>query len=179
MLNQKARNLIGYERLVEELAEKIQPVELEEMDTEKLKGFLGTGYEKWEFKDWYRLLTSIKRKQRQAAHEVMTADAIFNRLPWAAQQAAQEAVRVLIKKADAGKLYKLDEAAETAVEILWTMFYCMGIDIKNTIMKMHRDNKAYSHNDTKENKLLLDFIEELRKEQWYGNGEVARLMEKE
>lgn len=178
MLNQRARNLIGYDRLVEELAEKIDSAELEELETANLKKILGPGYEEWEFKDWYRLLTDIKRKKRILGHETVTAEAIFNSLPWAAQQAAQEAVKILLKKAADDKLFKVDEAAETAAEILWNMFYCMIIDIKNTVTKLNKENKAYSRNDMKENKLLLDFIEELRKEQWR-EGEVARIRSKE
>lgn len=157
---------------------KIDDKKLEEMETGNFKKFLGAGYEKWNFEDWYRLLTDIKRKKRAIGHEIMTAEAIFNSLPWAAQQAAQEAVKILLKKAADDKLFKADETAETAAEILWNMFYCMIIDIKNTVKKLNTENKAYSGNDMKENKLLLDFIEELRKEQWR-EGEVARLRSKE
>ncbi len=179
MLNKKARNLIGYGRLVEELADKIQPEELDDLETERLKEIMGSGYEKWEFGDWYRLLTDIKRKKRAAGHEVLTANNIFNSLQWAAQQAAQETVKILIKKAEKEQLFKMDEAADMAAEILWNMFYCMKIDIKNTAAKMCKEKRAYSYNELKENKLLLDFIEELRKEQWFGSGEVARLRSKE
>lgn len=179
MLNKKARKLIGYEHLVEELAEKIKPEELDKLETRDLRNLLGTGYEKWEFDDWYRLLTDIKKKQRRALHETMTAEAIFNSLPWAAQQAAQEAVGILVKKAAVEKLFKMDEAVDTAVEILWNMFYCMGIDIKNTATKLHSEKKTYSCNDLRDNKLLFDFITELRRGQWYRQGEVARLRIKE
>jgi len=179
MLNKKARNLIGYDRIVEELAEKIQSAELEELEISNLKEILGPGYEKWEFKDWYRLLIDIKQKKREADHEAMTAEKIFNGLPWAAQQATQQAVRILLKKAAAEKLFKMDEAADTAAEILWNMFYCMIIDIKDTAKKLNEESKAYSYNDLKENKLLLDFIKELRKEQWNKEGEVARLRNRE
>ena len=179
MLNRKARNLIGYDRLVKELAADISAAELEELETGNLKERLGAGYEKWEFRDWYRLLIDIKRQKREAAHEIMTAEAIFNSLPWAAQQSAQEAVRVLIKKATTKQLFKMDETADMAADILWQMFYCMVIDIKDTAAHMHEENRAYSCSDMEENKLLLDFIKELRKRQWYGDGEVARLRNKE
>lgn len=172
MLNRKARNLIGYNGLVSSLAADIPAGELEIKD---LKERLGIGYERWEFKDWYRLLTDIKRKKGEAAHEILTEEAIFNSLPWAAKQAAQEAVRILIKKAADKLLFKMDETADMAVNIIWNMFYCMGIDIKDTARIMQEQKRAYSYNDLMENKLLLDFIRELRKRQWYSDGEVARL----
>lgn len=178
MLNKKARNLIGYDRLVSQLAADIPAAELEELETRDLKERLGAGYERWEFGDWYRLLTDIKRKKGEVAHEILTAEAIFNSLPWAVQQAAQEAVRLLIKKAAANLLFKMDETADMAANILWNMFYCMVIDIKDTVQIMQKQKRAYSYNDLKENKLLLDFIRELRKRQWYSNGEVARLRSK-
>lgn len=177
--NQKAQSSTEYECIVEQLAEQIQPEELDKLETKDLQALLGAGFESWKFEDWYKLLTDIKRKKRQAEHEAMTAEAIFNGLPWAAQQAAQEAVGILIKKAEADKLFKADETADAMVNVLWNMFYCMGINIKNTARKLGKDNKAYSYNDLNENKLLLDFIKELRDEQWYGQGEVARLRCKE
>lgn len=177
MLNKRAKKLIGYNHLVEDLAKKILSEELDNLETKNLKEILGAGYEKWEFKDWYRLLADIKRKKREADHEAITAEIIFNGLPWAAQQAAQEAVRILLRKATAERLFKVDEAVETAAEIIWNMFYCMKIDIKHTVQKLNERNKAYSHNDLKENRLLMDFIEELRKEQWR-EGNVARLRTK-
>ncbi len=178
MLNKKARKLIGYDGLVSSLVADIPAGKDEELEIKDLKERLGAGYERWEFKDWYRLLTDIKRKRGEIAHEILTEEAIFNSLPWAAQQAAQEAVSLLIKKAAANLLFKMDETADMAVNILWNMFYCMGIDIKDTAQIMQRQKKAYSYNDLKENKLLLDFIRELRKRQWYSNGEVARLRSK-
>lgn len=177
--NQKAQTLTEYERIVEHLSEQIQSEELDKLETKDLETQLGARHESWKFEDWYRLLTDIKRKKRQADHETMTAEAIFSGLPWAAQQAAQEAVSILIMKAAAEKLFKLDETADAMAEVLWNMFYCMKIDIKNTAKKLCNDNKAYSYNDLKENKLLFDFIKELRNEQWYGEGEVARLRCKE
>lgn len=179
MLNKKARKLIGYDSLVIQLASMIQPAELEELDTGDLKRMLGAGYERWEFKDWYRLLNDIKRLKRQSEHESMTPEVIFNGLPWAAQQAAQTAVKILIRKANEEKLFKMDETADTLENILWDMFYCMGIDIKNTAIHMGQQNKRYSCKDWEDNLLLLDFIRELRKIQWYENGEVARLRDKE
>lgn len=179
MQNQKAQCSTKYERIVEQLAEQILPEDLDKLETKDLQTLLGAGFESWKFEDWYKLLTDIKRKIRQAGHEAMTAESIFNGLPWAAQQAAQETVSILIKKAAADKLFKLDETADAMVDVLWNMFYCMGIDIKNTVKKLCKDNNAYSYNDLKENKLLFDFIKELRNEQWYGEGEVARLRCKE
>lgn len=179
MLNKKARKLIGYDRLVKKMAAEISPAELEYMETKQLMKLLGPGYENWEFNDWYRLLVNIKQEQRKVEHEELTAEKIFNGLPWAAQQAAQEAVSLLIKKSADGLLFKLDETADMAVNILWNMFYCMGIDIKDTAQIMHEQKRAYSNNDLKENKLFMDFIEELRKRQWYKHGEVARLRFKE
>lgn len=175
MLNKKARNLIGYDGLVSSLTADIPVGKLEELEIKDLKERLGAGYESWEFKDWYRLLTDIRRKKGKQAHEILTEEAIFNSLPWAAQQAAQEAVRILIKKAADNLLFKIDETADMAANILWNMFYCMKIDIKDTAQIMQEQKRAYSYNDLKENKLLLDFIRELRKRQWYSNGEVARI----
>lgn len=175
MLNKKARNLIGYDGLVSSLAADIPVGKLEELEIEDLKERLGAGYERWEFKDWYRLLTDIKRKKGEVAHEILTEERIFNSLPWAAQQAAQEAVRILMKKAADDLLFKMDETTDVVEDILWNMFYCMKIDIKDTAQIMQEQKRAYSYNDLKENKLLLDFIRELRKKQWHSNGEVARL----
>lgn len=178
MLNKRARKMIGYDRLVKELVAKVEVKELDELETDHLKAMLGEGYEKWEFKDWYRLLGDIKRTIRIAAHEILTAEAVFNSIPWAAQQAAQAAVEVLIKKAKAQQLYKMDETADIAAEFLWNMFYCMKIDIKDTAQKMSEEKRAYSYNDMKENKMLLEFITEMRKRQWYTEGEVARIRSK-
>ncbi|MDE7445920.1 MAG: hypothetical protein K2N15_09520 [Lachnospiraceae bacterium] len=178
MLNKKARKLIGYDRLVKELVAKVEVKELDELETKHLKAMLGEGYEKWEFKDWYRLLGDIKRTIRSVAHEILTAEVVFNSLPWAAQQAAQAAVEVLMKKAEAQQLYKMDETTDMAAEFLWNMFHCMKIDIKGAAQKMSEEKRAYSYKDMEENKMLLDFIEEMRKKQWYGEGEVARLRSK-
>lgn len=177
MLNEDASNLTDYDRIVEELAKKLRPAELEELETDDLKEILGAGYEKWEFNDWYVLLTDIKRKSREADHEAMTAERIFNSLPWAAQQAAQEAVRTLLIKASGEHLFNMqvDQAADVAADILWHMFCCMRVNIKNAARNLSSKNKLYSRNDFEENKLLLDFINELRNEQWSRNGEVARL----
>lgn len=178
MLNKRARQLIGYDRLVKEMVAKVDVKELDELTTGHLKAMLGEGYEAWEFKDLYRLLIDIKKTIGIATHEILTTEAIFNSLPWAAQQAAQEAVKVLIKKAEAQQLYKMDETADMAAEFLWNMFYCMKIDIKDAAQKMSRENRAYSYNDMKENKMLLEFIEEMRRIQWYTQGEVARIRSK-
>ena len=179
MLNKRTKQLIGYDELVKELAERIKGEELDELETKNLKEMLGEKAKKWEFKDLYRLLVDIKRYKREEAHRILTAEAIFNDLPWAAQQAAQEAVIVLIKKAKAQLLFKMDETADMAVNFLWNMFYCMGIDIKDAAQKMSEEQRKYSYNDKKENKMLLEFIEELRKRQWDGEGEVTRLRRKE
>lgn len=82
MLNRKARQLIGYDKLVTGLASVIQDEDLEYLETEDLKEKLGSRYGAWEFKDWYRLLKDIKRCKRQVEHENMTAEAIFDGLPW-------------------------------------------------------------------------------------------------
>lgn len=179
MLNKKARNLINYDRIVEDLAGTIPSERLDELETKDLQVLLGVGYENWDFQDWYRLLKDIRRIKRRTTHETMTAKTIFNGLPWAAQQAAQEAVRILIKEASMDRLYKSNEIATVATNILWSMFYCMAIDIKKAAEKLHKENKTYSDDDLNDNKQLLDFIEKLRDEQWYGNGEVARLRCKE
>ena len=178
MLNRKARKLIGYDRLVKELAADIGNKDLDELETKNLKEMLGEKAQKWEFKDLYRLIGDIKRYRRAEAHRILTAEVIFNSLPWAAQQAAQAAVEVLMKKAEVQQLYKMNKTADMAAEFLWNMFYCMKIDIQGTAQKMSEEQRAYSYNDMKENKMLLDFIEEMRKKQWYGEGEVARLRSK-
>lgn len=180
MLNKTAKNLIGYDRIVEELAEKLQSEELEELAADDLKEILVAGYEKWEFRDWYGLLTDIRRKKWKAYHEAMTVEAIFNSLPWAAQQAAQEAVRILIQVSE-GNLFnvKVNLSAEMATVILWNIFYCMKINIKNAARNLSIYNKSYSSRELEENKLLLDFIKELRNEQWYKEGEVARIRDRD
>ena len=170
---------IEYDELVKELAEDIEYKKLDELETKNLEEMLGEKAKKWKFEDLYRLLVDIKRYKREEAHRILTAEAIFNDLPWAAQQAAQEAVIVLIKKAKAQLLFKMDETADMAVNFLWNMFYCMGIDIKDAAQKMSEEQRKYSYNDKKENKMLLEFIEELRKRQWDGEGEVTRLRRKE
>ena len=175
MLNRKARQLIGYDKLVTGLASVIQDEDLEYLETEDLKEKLGSRYGAWEFKDWYRLLKDIKRCKRQAEHENMTAEAIFDGLPWAAQQSAQAAVAVLIQKAQGGMLFRPDETVYAVSDILWNMFYCMKVDLKNTVIRMCSSNRTYSYNEMNRNLLLLDYIKELRKMQWYGHGEVARL----
>ncbi len=179
MLNKKARKIIGYERIVKELAVKIPENEMEYIETKQLQDMLGTGYERWEFQDWYRLLVDIKKEQRKEQHSSITTDVVFEEIPWACQQSAQEAVNVLLKKAAKNQLFKMDETADMTVNILWTMFYCIGYDIKMSAKEMHEKRLLYSYNDMKENKLLYDFIKILRDRQWYHSGEVARLRTRE
>ena len=179
MLNKKARELIHYKQIVVQTAADISLKELDDLDTEHLKKRLGGIAEKWEFKDLYRFLTDIKRYKRKTEHDIITAEAIFNSLPWAAQQAAQEVVRLLIKKAEDNLLFKMNETADMVANLLFNIFDCMKIDIKDTAQIMQEQKRAYSYNDLKENKLLLDFIRELRKLQWYKHGEVTRLRRKE
>lgn len=178
MLNKRARKLNGYEEMVKELAEDIEIKDIDELQTKNLKEMLGEKAEKWEFKDFYRLLGDIKKYKKAETHRILTAEVVFNSLPWTAQKAAQEAVRVLIKKAEKQLLFKMDETADIAVNFLWSMFYCRALDIKETAQKMSEEKKAYSYNDIKENKILLDFITEMRKKQWYGEGEVTRIRSK-
>lgn len=179
MLNKKACILIGYDRLVQRLADEISIEELENLETKYLKKKLGAGYEKWEFKDWYRLIKDIKRSKQIKQHESLTAEVIFNSIPYAAQCMAQAAVKCAMVKAQNNKLYQMDETADTIVNVLWNMFYCMAIDIKCVATKLCREQRTYSYEDTVNNKLLLDFIKMLRDEQWYKHGDVARLRTKE
>jgi len=177
MLNRRARAIIGYDNLVKRLAGEMTEEEMEYVETGDMKKRLGEGYEKWEFKDWYRLICDIKKEQMKDLHTSMTADCIFGAIPWACQQSAQEMVRFLIKKADMELLFKLDKGVDVAVNALWNMFYCMGIDIKYTALKMCSERLFYSKNDLDDNKLLYDFIVRLRDIQWK-QGEVTRLRTK-
>lgn len=110
-------------------------------------------------------------------HDEQTAEIIFNGMPWASQQSLQTAVTVLIKKAAEEKLFRLDETADTVTGILWEVFYCTKMDIKKTAVAMSIKNKSYSRTEMNESLLLLDFIQNLRKTEWFGSGEVLRLRE--
>lgn len=177
MLNKKARRLIGYESIVSRLADTFPDEKLDYLETEDILCLLGEGYESWEFKDWCRLINDIKKRKRQAMHDEQTAEIIFNGMPWASQQSLQTAVTVLIKKAAEEKLFRLDETADTVTGILWEVFYCTKMDIKKTAVAMSIKNKSYSRTEMNESLLLLDFIQNLRKTEWFGSGEVLRLRE--
>lgn len=179
MLNKRARKIIGYDGLVQKLAAAIPKEEIEYLETEQLKEMLGSGYENWEFSDLIRLIHDIKREQQKNLHDLLTVEAIMAQLPYASRHAAQKAVTMLVEKAKEDKLFKIDNVVSATVDILWSMFYCMGIDIKDTAKKMRESNLYYSYNDLKDNKLLYDFIRILRDIQWYKHGDVAQLRTRE
>lgn len=179
MLNRKAREIIGYNDLVKRLAAEIPEATMENIETDDLKRMLGAGYERWEFKDWFRLIVDIRKEQNKDLHVSSTVDKIIAELPYAAQQSVQRAVHLLLRKASKNLLFSGDETVDALVDIPWYMFNCMRIDIKDTLMDMDRKNLCYSHDDLKDSKLLFDFIVLLRHRQWNYHGEVTMLDTKE
>lgn len=168
--------LVEYANLVKDLAADLTEEQLE--DTTYIKNLLSEQLPNWEWDDWYELLKNVRREKYKDAHEEQTAEKIFNDMPYFAKEAAQAALKQLLKAAKADKLYKLDAAADTAAEILWNMFYCCTADIKTAAVKHNREAKPLTVAEYREHKDLLEFLEILREGMWKG-GEVLKLREKE
>lgn len=168
--------LVEYANLVKDLAADLTEEQLE--DTTYIKSLLSDQLPNWEWDDWYELLKNVRREKYKDAHEEQTAEKIFNDMPYFAKEAAQVALKQLLKAAKADKLYKLDAAADTAAEILWNMFYCCTADIKTAAVKHNRETKPLTVAEYREHKDLLEFLEILREGMWK-DGEVLKLREKE
>lgn len=168
--------LVEYANLVKELAADLTDEQLE--DSSYIKSLLSEQLPNWDYDDWYELLKNVRREKYKDAHEEQTAEKIFNDMPYFAKEAAQAALKRLIKAAKADKLFELDAEADTAAEFLWNMFYCCTADIKWTAKKYSAEAKGLTVADSKEHKDLLDFMEMLREELWR-QGEVFKLREKE
>lgn len=168
--------LVEYANLVKDLAADLTEEQLE--DSGYIKSLLSEQLPNWDYDDWYELLKNVRREKYKDAHEEQTAEKIFNNMPYFAKEAAQAALKRLLKAAKADKLFKLDAEADTAAEILWNMFYCCTADIKWTAKKYIAEAKILTVADSKEHKDLLGFMEMLREELWR-QGEVFKLREKE
>lgn len=168
--------LVEYANLVKNLATDLTDEQLE--DTGYIKSLLSEQLPNWDWDDWYELLKNVRREKYKEVHEEQTAEKIFNDIPYFAKEAAQAALKRLLKAEKADKLFKLDAEADTAAEILWNMFYCCTADIKWTAKKYNAEAKALTIAESREHKDLLGFIEMLREEMWKC-GEVLKIREEE
>lgn len=168
--------LVEYANLVKDLATDLTDEQLE--DTGYIKSLLSEQLPNWDWDDWYELLKNVRREKYKEVHEEQTAEKIFNDIPYFAKEAAQAALKRLLKAEKANKLFKLDAEADTAAEILWNMFYCCTADIKWTAKKYNAEAKALTIAESREHKDLLGFIEMLREEMWKC-GEVLKIREEE
>lgn len=168
--------LVEYANLVKNLATDLTDEQLE--DTGYIKSLLSEQLPNWDWDDWYELLKNVRREKYKEVHEEQTAEKIFNDIPYFAKEAAQAALKRLLKAEKADKLFKLDAEADTAAEILWNMFYCCTADIKWTAKKYNAEEKALTIAESREHKDLLGFIEMLREEMWKC-GEVLKIREEE
>lgn len=166
--------LVEYANLVKDLAADLTDEQLE--DTGYIKSLLSEQLPNWDWDDWYELLKNVRREKYKEAHEEQTAEKIFNDMPYFAKEAAQAALKRLLKAEKADKLFKMDAEADTAEEILWNMFYCCVADIKWTAKKYNAEAKALTIAESREHKDLLGFIEMLREEVWR-QGEVLKIRE--
>lgn len=168
--------LVEYANIVKNLATDLTDEQLE--DTGYIKSLLSEQLPNWDWDDWYELLKNVRREKYKEVHEEQTAEKIFNDIPYFAKEAAQAALKRLLKAEKADKLFKLDAEADTAAEILWNMFYCCTADIKWTAKKYNAEAKALTIAESREHKDLLGFIEMLREEMWKC-GEVLKIREEE
>lgn len=171
-----AAGLAEYAKLVEQLAAELTDEQLE--DSGHIKNLYQNILPRWDWEEWYDLLKAVRQKKRQAEHEEKTAEVIFNEMPYFAQAAGQQAVKYLVECARKNRLFKIDDAADWQADILWQMFYCMGIDVKTAAETLSKKSISLNGLDLQDNKYLLAFIEELRAEQWK-QGEVTKLRTKE
>ena len=168
--------LVEYANLVKQLAEELNDEQLE--DSSYIKSLLGEQLPNWEWDDWYDLLKNVRQEKYREAHEEQTAEKIFSDMPYFAKEAAQEALKRILKAEKTDKLFKMDAEADTAAEILWNMFYCCVADIKWTAKKYNAEAKILTVADSKDHKDLLEFIKMLREGMWK-QGEILKLREKE
>lgn len=168
--------LVEYANLVKELAADLTDEQLE--DSSYIKSLLSEQLPNWEWDDWYELLENVRREKYKDAHEEQTAEKIFNDMPYFAKEAAQETLKHLLRAEEAGKLFKLDATADTAAEIMWNMFYCCVMDIKNAVVKYNKEKSPMTVAEYKEHKDILQFIGIMREALWE-RGEVLKLREKE
>ena len=168
--------LVEYANLVKQLAEELNDEQLE--DSSYIKSLLGEQLPNWEWDDWYDLLKNVRQEKYREAHEEQTAEKIFNDMPYFAKEAAQEALKRILKAEKTDKLFKMDAEADTAAEILWNMFYCCVADIKWTAKKYNAEAKILTVADSKDHKDLLEFIKMLREGMWK-QVEMLKLREKE
>lgn len=167
--------LARYENLVKQLAEELSDKQLE--DSDYIKNLLSDQFPNWNWDDWYDLLIAVRKEKHQKEHEEKTAEAIYNEMPYFAQAAAEKIVDYIVKAARNNELYKMNKAADQQVDILWTMFYCMGIDIKMAAVNIGKkiEEQGFIWG---EGKYLIAYIEELREVQWK-NGYVTKLRTRE
>ena len=109
--------LVEYANLVKDLAADLTDEQLE--DSSYIKSLLGEQLPNWDWEDWWELLENVRREKYKDAHEEQTAEKIFNDMPYFAKEAAQTALKNLLKAEEEGRLFKLDAAADTTAEIMW------------------------------------------------------------
>lgn len=168
--------LVEYANLVKDLATDLTDEQLE--DFGYIKSLLGERLPNWDWEDWYELLENVRREKYKDAHEEQTTEKIFNDMPYFAKEAAQETLKHLLKAEEAGSLFKIDAAADTAAEIMWNMFYCCVADVKDAAVKYNKEKRPMTIAEYREHKDLLQFIEIMRETLWK-RGEVFKLREKE
>lgn len=168
--------LVEYANLVKDLAADLTDEQLE--DSSYIKSLLGEQLPNWEWEDWWELLENVRREKYKDAHEEQTAEKIFNDMPYFAKEAAQTALKHLLKAEEEGRLFKLDAAADITAEIMWNMFYCCVADVKGAVVKYNKAKRPMTVAEYREQKDLLQFIEIMREELWK-HGEVFKLREKE
>lgn len=136
-------------------------------------------YPEWTVDDWYELTCEVRRKRHATQHEQLTAERIFEEMPFFAQAAAQAAVRHLLIAADADRLFKLDSVTDSMAEILYKFFFCTPMDVKTAINRQAEFRKPLSYyEEATLHKRLLEFVQTLRTTLWE-RGEVLRLRDYE
>lgn len=136
-------------------------------------------YPQWDTGDFYALTCDVRREKHGDEHREMTAERIFDEIPFFAQSAAQAAVRRLLLADDAGALYSMDMAVAYMVEILHKFFWCTETDIKAAVQRLNEERQPLSYYDeSHRHRRLMEFIVVLRSTLWE-RGEVLRLREKE
>lgn len=170
-----AAGSVEYANLVKQLAEELSDEQLE--DTAYIKSLLCGQLPDWDGEGWYDLLVAVKQKKHQAEHEEKTAEAIFNEMPYFAQAAAETAVVYIIEAARKKELFKGNKAADQQADILWSMFRCMRLDVKDAAKNISRKIEEQGFIWCRRN-CLINYIKELREAAWK-HGNVIRLRTKE
>lgn len=168
-----AAALVEYANLVKQLAEDLTDEQLE--DSGYLKSLLQEQLPTWDWDDWYDLLVAVRREKNAAEHEAKTVQAIYNEMPYFAQEAAEVAVKNIVQAAKTRELFRVEKASRQQVDILWTMFYSCGADIKEAAENV---NKKVENQGSLKKQMLVEFLEELRAVMWK-RGEVTKLRTKE